>query len=629
MRSTTNPSPTVSQVLSYRILLIEDNEDDAELLIHQLGTLISQGLTVEHCTTLAAGLRCLEKGATDLIVVDLSLPDSESSSTVASVHRVAPGLPIIVLTGLDDSVTAVDSLDNGAQDYLVKGQIDHSMFLRSMRYAMARQHAISLAERLASIVECANESIIGKTLKGTITSWNSAAERLYGYTTAEAIGKSVSMLFPNDSNGELNSILDVIKTGGTVRNKEAVRVAKDGHSIDVDLSVSAIKTAGAIVGAAAFTRDITQRKRDLLALKELEQKLSLALKAGNVGVWDLDVVTGKIWRSLRHDEIFGHDSLLPEWSFEVFLTYVLPEDREYARDVIKGGVATGEFSLECRILRADQVLRWISTCGETLKDAANKPIRMMGTVSDITDRKEQEVESRRAAVAEGREEFMATLTHDLKNPLIGANRLLELLINGALGVVPFEQAEILEQLRHSNLQLLNMIHNLIDVYRYEKDTSRLDLQETDLVGLLEECIKQAQLLTSNIINSDLPPQSDNILIDPFGIRRVVQNLLSNAVKFSPEGTITIRLKIQKNQAVIEVEDHGPGIKPEEQCHLFKRFSQGAAGKRYAGGTGLGLYLCKQIIDAHGGSIECESKLTGTIFKICLPQTNHELGHNRQ
>jgi len=614
------PQPYIdATVLPYRILLIEGNEADAKILLNQINTLLEKWITVEHCTGQEAALRHLEVGSFDLIVLDLSLPDIESTSKVANVHRAAPALPIIVLTGSDNVTMAVHALDNGAQDYLVKGEIDQSTFLRSIRYAVARQHSLELSERLVSLVECSDESIIGKTLKDKITSWNAASERLYGYTAEEAIGKSASMLLPQGSNGELTGILDIIKAGGSVRNKETVHVAKDGHSIDIDLSVSAIKTDGAIIGAAAFTRDMTQRKQGILALKEFEHKLSIALKTGNVGLWDVDLETGKVWRSIRHDEIFGYDSLLPVWNFEVFLTHVSPEDRVYARDAFERGVATGDFYLECRIIRTDKVLRWISARGEIIRDLDGKAIRMMGAVSDITDQKQQEEQSRLAAVAEGREEFMATLTHDLKNPLIGANRLLELLVAGALGPLSTEQAELLETLRKSNLDLLSMIHNLIDVYRYEKDAATLDLQETNLVGLIDECISQAQILSKNVINSDLPKQMDNIRLDSFAIRRVVQNLLSNAVKFSPEGAITVRLKIQTDQTVIEVEDHGPGIKPEELSRLFKRFSQGAAGKRYAGGNGLGLYLCKQIIEAHGGTIECRSQLNDTTtFRFCLP-----------
>jgi PAS domain S-box-containing protein len=619
MQSIPAPSSSDSKLWSYRILLIEDNEDDAELLINELHTLIEEGMTVEHCTTLAAGLSSLEKGATDLIVVVLSLPDSESTSTVARVHRASPGLPIIVLTGLNDTVMAVHALDNGAQDYLIKGQIDQSTFLRSMRYAVARQHANELSERLVSIVECSDESIIGKTLNGTITSWNSASEHLYGYSTKEAMGKSVSMLYPSGSNGELAAILDTIKAGGFVRNRETVRRAKDGHLVDVELSVSAIRTDGAIIGAATFTRDISQRKHDLLVLREFEQKLSLALKAGNVGVWDINLESGQAWRSLRHDEIFGYNSLLPEWDYEVFLSYIPQEDREHVKKVLERGIVTGEYNLECRIIRTDNVQRWISACGEVVRDADGKPVRMLETVSDITDRKQQEEQARIAAVAEGREEFLATLTHDLKNPLIGANRLLELLVAGALGSLSREQADLLEKLRQSNLGLLSMIHNLIDVYRYEKDPTRLDLHETNLVALIDECISQARLLTSDVINSDLPIHMDNIQVDPFAIRRVVQNLLSNAVKFNQGGTISVRLRIEKEQIVVEVEDHGPGITTEEQPRLFKRFSQGAAGKRYVGGTGLGLFLCKQIVEAHGGTIDCQSQLNkATIFRFGLP-----------
>lgn len=111
--------------------------------------------------------------------------------------------------------------------------------------------------------------------------------------------------------------------------------------------------------------------------------------------------------------------------------------------------------------------------------------------------------------------------------------------------------------------------------------------------------------------------------DTSSIERVVQNLLDNALKFAPDsGAIKVRLVSTDPNTILEIEDNGPGIAPEEQSLLFKRFYQGAAGKRYTGGSGLGLYLCKQIVVAHSGSIECQSKPgQTTVFRVSLPTQN--------
>jgi signal transduction histidine kinase len=139
-----------------------------------------------------------------------------------------------------------------------------------------------------------------------------------------------------------------------------------------------------------------------------------------------------------------------------------------------------------------------------------------------------------------------------------------------------------------------------------------------IVGCLSRIAAFAELRSIELIN-ELP---DKMLVraNARSIQRVVQNLLDNALKFTPDyGTIVIRLFSLSANTIIEIQDNGPGIAPNEQSHLFKRFSQGAAGKRYSGGSGLGLYLCKQIVEAHGGTIECQSQPSQTtIFRVSLP-----------
>jgi signal transduction histidine kinase len=215
----------------------------------------------------------------------------------------------------------------------------------------------------------------------------------------------------------------------------------------------------------------------------------------------------------------------------------------------------------------------------------------------------------------------------MKNPLIGANRLLELFVGGSLGEMSSQQHQMLQVLKESNAGLLKLIADLIDVYRFEKDVSILFKEDCDLVSLISTCVNKtlpfANLRSVKIITQ--LPEKMALLVDASRLERVMQNLLDNALKFSLDGgTIHVRLFKSDSDIIIEVEDNGPGIAPEEQSRLFKRFAQGSAGKRYAGGSGLGLYLCKQIVEAHGGTIECESQPNkATIFRVCLPAANHE------
>jgi signal transduction histidine kinase len=151
----------------------------------------------------------------------------------------------------------------------------------------------------------------------------------------------------------------------------------------------------------------------------------------------------------------------------------------------------------------------------------------------------------------------------------------------------------------------------------------LALRDCNLSALIASCLSRIAPLAKlrSLKVTAQMPETMLVRADGDRLERVVQNLLDNAVKFAPDGgNVSVRLLSKGNTDVIEVEDNGPGIAPEEQSQLFKRFSQGAVGKRYAGGSGLGLYLCKQIVEAHGGTIECMSQPnSATIFRVTLPK----------
>lgn len=237
-------------------------------------------------------------------------------------------------------------------------------------------------------------------------------------------------------------------------------------------------------------------------------------------------------------------------------------------------------------------------------------------------RKQSEVYATRLMLMEQREQFMATLTHDLKNPLLGADRILEHLTGGKLGQLNDEQFRVLDMLRNSNKSLLNMVQNLIEVYRQKKDAGALLYEEVDMSELLGTCLSEFahQAQARNVaIKSDV---SSPLVIeaDSNSIRRVIHNLLDNALKFTPSGGhINIRTKRNGTNALFKIEDTGTGIAAEEMSTLFKPFCQGAEGRKYSPGTGLGLYLCRQIVEAHRGKIDCKSKPgCGTSFVVSLP-----------
>lgn len=218
-----------------------------------------------------------------------------------------------------------------------------------------------------------------------------------------------------------------------------------------------------------------------------------------------------------------------------------------------------------------------------------------------------------------RENFVHCLTHDLRTPLVAANRMLKLIQKGVFGEVSEKIGESLETIHSSNDNLLDLLNNLLEVYCYDVGQKHLNFIEFDLTELLEEIAAE---LTPLIDDKDIDlrlhwDKQMNLWGDRLELRRVFTNLIGNGLKFTDSGYVEVRLQEKDNELILTVEDTGVGISPEELKRIFERFRQGS-NKR--SGTGLGLHLCKQIIHAHNGSLEVTSQVNeGTCFTIHLPR----------
>jgi PAS domain S-box-containing protein len=255
-----------------------------------------------------------------------------------------------------------------------------------------RKRAEELRERLAAVVDSSDDAIISKTLDGTINAWNRGAEKVFGYSADEVMGKPMLMLFPPERFEEEYNILARIRRGESVEHYETVRVRKDGKRIDISATISPIKdSSGTIIGASTIARDITQRNHAEEALRQSDARRKFALETAKLGDWELDLTTLQAKRSFLHDEIFGYKSPLSEWSFDVFLGHVHPEERERVRENFQSCVNEGrKWDFECRIVRLDEEIRWIWACGDHYREPSGNATHMFGIVEDITEHKQAE-----------------------------------------------------------------------------------------------------------------------------------------------------------------------------------------------------------------------------------------------
>jgi len=244
------------------------------------------------------------------------------------------------------------------------------------------------AGKMAAIIQSTDDAVISKTLGGIITSWNSAAERIFGYTATEMIGQSIIKLLPPDRMDEEVAIIDKLKRGERVEHFETQRVRKDGGIIELSITISPIKDAsGKILGASKIARDITTQRKIDQKLQESEVRLRLATEGTKLATWDLDLQSNEIIHSPRLAEIFGHDAG-KNLTHNDLRAQVNEEDRvAVVEKAFEEAMKTGVYYYETRIIKPDKTVSWVRTEGSVIFDDNKIPVRMIGTLMDITDSK--------------------------------------------------------------------------------------------------------------------------------------------------------------------------------------------------------------------------------------------------
>lgn len=266
--------------------------------------------------------------------------------------------------------------------------------------------------------------------------------------------------------------------------------------------------------------------------------------------------------------------------------------------------------------QGESVRYWDISCWPQ-KDAGNNVSGVCMSFIEATERYN---------TVQKKEEFVAALVHDLKTPLIGAERTLDAMLKGALGPVESGHEHMLTVLQNSNRSLLTMVQSMIDVHRCENEFLNFSLQSMKISGLVRECAEELRVLFSShgIQLKYIPdPSTENALVmgDRMALRRVILNLLDNALKFTPySGKVTISLKTTENSVHLDIADTGIGIAEEEQEKIFTNSFQGAVGRQVGGSAGIGLFVCRKIIRVHSGDIKVRRNSEGgSTFTIVLPR----------
>jgi PAS domain S-box-containing protein len=472
---------------------------------------------------------------------------------------------------------------------------------------------------LAAIVETSTDAILSFAVDGTILTWNSGATRLFGYTAEDSVGRHVAMLFPTNRVAGVESMLAAASRGESPPSLETFAVKKDWTPTDVAVTVSPIRNrVGGVTGVSAIVRDISESKRAERALRDSEARLATLTEAMPQLVWTADANGDVEYFNRRWYDFTGTtraQSVGRGW-----IRTVHPDDQPIVKERWEQALGRGEpTEIESRLRGADGRYQWFLSRGVPFRDADGEVMRWFGTFTNIEGQKRAEASLR--ATDRAKDEFLAMLGHELRNPLgaiVGAARVLQMAgihgeAAGRAGAVIARQVEHLSRL----------VDDLLDVSRVTMGKALLSRNPLDLAEVVAHAMstwRASGRLDRHRVSVDVSPVW--VDADETRIEQILSNLLGNALKYTPTGgDIAVRVRREDDSAVLEVTDTGAGIPPELVNRMFDLFVQGERGlDRRHGGLGIGLTLVRRLVELHGGRVTAASEGSdrGSMFTVRLP-----------
>ncbi len=392
---------------------------------------------------------------------------------------------------------------------------------------------------------------------------------------------------------------------------------KDGHYIPIMSRGIILRDAeGRAVRVSGTNADLSERKQAEHRIHSLNQRLALALQGAGYGVWEFDLHDRRLAWDAQMYSIYGHTTASFDGSVESWAACLHPEDRDEVRqrfgDLLAGRVID---SLEFRIIRAnDGNVRFIEANGYMQRDSEGHAQRLVGMNRDITERRQAESLHTAKEVAEvasrAKSEFLSRMSHELRTPLnsiLGFTQLLE--YDPAISGAEATRKKI-GHISSAGQHLLQMVNEILDLSRIEAGALALSMEPVDAARLVSDCI----VLTTPQANErgirfEFSSDAESwIRADRTRLRQVVVNMLSNAIKYNrPEGLIAIRIKGGGDQVSISIRDTGSGLSAAQVKSLFQPFNRLGAEVTGTEGSGIGLVIVKQLVEAMGGTIQVDSQ----------------------
>lgn len=536
---------------------------------------------------------------------------------------------------------------------------------------LRRQLALDLGERdswYAELIASAADPILILSPLGHVDALNAAAEEISGFSREEIIGRHFAQIGVLTSGGLAKATQELaLLMAGQIRPPyELEMIRKNGSRFTVELNAQLIRYKGKVAGIQVICRNVTERKAMEEALRTSSQRLRLLAEHMDdaLFVYGMDRKLQFVNPAFRLLTGFAMEEL----GDQPFVGYVHPEDRQRVMQRWEAAFRGEAFAEEeFRIVTKQGQAKWCLGIGGPLMDPGGAQVGVLLRQTDITRRKwleeqrrqqaealsqtntrlleqqrtmqqlltdlehsKRQLEQQAESLAEAnqrlqslsllKDEFVANVSHEVRTPLTAIKEGISLMRDAALGPVTPEQGDFLKTVDENIDRLTDLVNNMLDLSKIEAGRLRLVRKALSLNALLESTVKSYRALAKQrrlvVEASALPP----VLADENRIAQVLNNFVSNALKFTPaQGTITLRAAVEGDHVVVSVTDDGVGIATQDLSRLFHKFSQVGALEEKSKGTGLGLVLCKQLIELHRGEIRVTSASgKGSTFSFTLP-----------
>jgi PAS domain S-box-containing protein len=649
------------------ILLVEDNPGDVRLLQEILRDASSVRCQITPAMSLAAAIQQLSLVETvrfDVILLDLSLPDSQGLSSFLNLHRRAANIPIVVLTGSDDENLALTAMQQGAQDYLIKGQVDSNLLLRSIRYAIERERteaalrqtkielerrviertrdlqytnqqlqlelierqraeaALQISQsRFAGILEIASDAIIAIDAERQITLFNQGAEQIFGYPAAESIGQSIDLLLPSEfitlhQRHVRRFGSRTLASQQMGARQQVIGTKRDGSQFSAEASISYLDLGQEQV-YTIILRDVTERQQTENNLRDALHKLNFHFENSPLAAieWDQEFRVSR-W-SATAEKMFGWQAAEVLGRHPTEWEHVNDADITRMNTVIER-LTSGKdayYVTTSRCYRKDGRSIECEWYNSALLDENGRMESVFSLALDVTSRHQ---------IDRMKDEFVAVVSHELRTPLTSIYGSLSMLASGLLDTHSPKGKRLLDIAVDSTDRLMRLVNDILDIERIESGTVSMVKAVWTVSELMLKAIDVVQPLADTAgIRLDVDSSGGQVWVDADRIIQTFTNLLSNAIKFSPVGsTVWFSSHKQAGQVLFEVRDFGRGIPADKLGVIFERFQQvDVSDSRSGEGTGLGLAICKSIVQQHGGQIWVESVVgQGSTFSFVLPRS---------